>query len=318
MSDVSILLPNLKIKISYPFPIDIKHRRLVQQAMMAYYASISNFSNHMLNSNLMALIEKYRNGIAFEEIEPPEIVGEPILALTTGKDSLHALMSLLDMGYKPHLFYLDRINKSEAFYEKPKVKEIAKKFDLPLHIPQVTYSAIINRQNHNIGFRELLIYGAAIPYMQQHNLDTIIFGIWRELREGPLSGDSHQVMSTYSEISGYKYSFHPLGIEYGEDKCIKDFCEKYYDLFPYVTSCYTQINYREKMYENISSKTGFPIYHGCGYCIKCCRINLGLIAYTNLGCLKSRKLLLGHIEKQIKIKNLDDPVINSLLKVVYK
>ena len=83
-------------------------------------------------------------------------------------------------------------------------------------------------------------------------------------------------------------------------------------LLSLTSSCYCQKNFREHRNDLLTSK--FPkqyLYHGCGSCVKCMRINGGILAFTS----NFTRDFAQHWFKQIE-KYPQDETLNSLRPLV--
>jgi len=205
--------------------------------------------------------------------------------LTGGKDSVHCLLRMIETYPIEEIraIYVDRINKSECYYERKSIKKICLKLKIPLFIINSTYSMKLNRTGHNIGMREQLILAASLPFLISESIGDVYFGLTHIVDRLPTDEDS--------VIEWQRKDFENLGINIKihrhidypnitEQEIMKDMIERFPDVLNMVTSCYTQINWREQMHERIKNDfNSLNLYSGCGYCIKCLRINLSKILY---------------------------------------
>lgn len=88
---------------------------------------------------------------------------EDALMISGGKDSIHLLLRLLELGKKPFCIYVKNLNRSETYYETRAVKSICEKLGVKFQIVEPTNSIKLNRMNHNIAFREELSVILALP-----------------------------------------------------------------------------------------------------------------------------------------------------------
>lgn len=205
--------------------------------------------------------------------------------LTGGKDSVHCLLRMIETYPLEEIraIYVDRINKSECYYERKSIKKMCLKLNIPLFIINSTYSMKLNRTGHNIGMREQLILAASLPFLISESIGHVYFGLTHIVDRLPTDEDS--------VLEWQRKDFENLGVNIQinrhvdypnitEQEIMKDMIERFPDVLNMVTSCYTQINWREQMHDRIKSNfSSLNIYSGCGYCLKCIRINLSKILW---------------------------------------
>ena len=189
---------------------------------------------------------------------------------------------------------------------------------------RVTNGVKLNRLSHNIGLREQLILFLALPHILEHRAGAAYYGLHAQI--GSLSP---ALWTADAEALGLASAFlaaHGLGLacrkhidfpDVDEERIIADLCARAPDLLRESTSCYTQPNFREQHHKMLSKKLpGLPLYKGCGNCVKCCRINAGLLLYAQereTWPEGPRKNLAAHITKRFNEKFKDDHTLESMV-----
>lgn len=214
------------------------------------------------------------------EIGPPKAPKDntrPLIFFTSGKDSVSLALRLKHLD--PILVYVDGINKSECYYEKRAAINFSKRMNFDLKIYKLPLQVKRNRANHNIGLRDLIITTSAFGLAKSLNIDQFWFGITHKYQPPELwceTREAHEKLRECSKVYYQERFFSEFNVT--ELDCIKDCIDN--DVLDITSSCYTQINFRE--HRNALLKNRFPLdsfYHGCGSCIKCIRINGGIIFF---------------------------------------
>jgi len=226
---------------------------------------------------------------SIESLEPirdykPNPKNLNIFALTGGKDSalLLAIFKRLYPNERCIAFYAPNINKSESVYEKEAAFLIAAKLKTKFINTKLKNSVRINRENHNIGLREPLALASLFGHLTEKPTH-IWFGSNRAFEK------VHDKMfaSSKSAADITAKLFYPeeppqiLNFAALPENSIPPVHFMFAELeasFPeiakYVSSCYAQKNFREHKHDSLQKKfPTFKIYQGCGYCVKCMRIN---------------------------------------------
>jgi hypothetical protein len=203
---------------------------------------------------------------------------------TSGKDSLHALLRILELNPAENVqvIYVKGLNRSETHYENKAIPAIAKKLGVRFKIVELTNSVKLNRAGHNIGLREQMILCLALPYILEWKSARVIYGLHEAfVTTIPPLYSSHK--SAFEYFLGFLAHYiddeisvknHPDWPYVNEVSITKALIRDHNDLLDMSSSCYAQINWREQMHARLKAKfPDFPLYHGCGYCIKCLRIN---------------------------------------------
>ena len=208
-----------------------------------------------------------------------------------GKDSVHLAVRLLETGCAPadcQLVYVTNVNRSEAHYERLAVQRVAKELGVAHVLVPVTNGIRLNRFRHNIGLREQLLLGCALPHVVAFGSGRVLFGSmgreWEEFHpELYASHESAQTLyAAFLAASGIPVQIGPH-LDYpdhDERWMLEDFIRRHRALLTLTASCYTQANFRERHHALLAAKVSrLPIYQGCGICLKCLRINAGLLLY---------------------------------------
>jgi 7-cyano-7-deazaguanine synthase in queuosine biosynthesis len=207
-----------------------------------------------------------------------------------GKDSAHVLQRLLEKGCRPQdlqAIYITNINRSETAYEKRAAWAICRSLDVTPHVVEVNNSVKLNRTGHNIGLREQLLLGLALPWVTHFQSQRVIFGATRafEVIQAPLYCTHRSAFELYSEfLREYGITVdienHPDYPEVTESGILRDLIERGRALLDATSSCYTQMNFREAHHDRLQAKLpAMPLYNGCGSCLKCLRINAAILLY---------------------------------------
>lgn len=245
--------------------------------------------------------------------------------ITGGKDSVHLLMRLVERYGKNNVIaiYVSNINKSEAAAEKKAVVSIAKLVGVKCSVVQVGNGIKITRTHHNIGLREQLLIALALPIMAAFGAQNIYFGLTHGAAHRPpaLWTDSDEAMNLIARDCldkgiKIKWHYHLDSPNIDEDKIVYQLITKWPVLWDHISSCYTQLTWRGKMKQMLESKVNMPIYNGCGYCLKCCRINASFLLhrqdYADIP-LKNKLALYAHIKHQYENKLEKDHFLGKLL-----
>jgi hypothetical protein len=100
----------------------------------------------------------------------------------------------------------------------------------------------------------------------------------------------------------------------------RDLIERHRDLLNLTSSCYAQINWREKNNKFLQELVpSIKIYNGCGYCLKCLRINGAILLYdkeAQRAPVPHRNLLRQHITKKYLSSFRDDETLTEVVKLL--
>lgn len=282
--------------------------------------------NYMASESKDSQIEGILKRIVDNHIYEPD-KNKHVVMFTSGKDSLHLLLRLIgEYGEENVLaLYCKSINKSEAYYEVRSAEEICKKLGVKFKAIDISNSIKLNRENHNIGLRDQLTLCLSMPYIMDFKAHKVWYGITRgfvDLLSGVFSHHktAFEFSQKYLESIGIniEISNHIDYPEVNEDKITKDLIENHRELLFMTSSCYAQLNWREKMHKNLQERVhNLEIYPGCGYCVKCCRVNMALLNYDNKNVedVTARQVLFKHIYKLYKEKFSDDKTLTDQINL---
>lgn len=249
-----------------------------------------------------------------------------IVFFTSGKDSTHLLLRLKEEGRAKDgallAVYCTNLNRSETIYEQASTKEICAKLGIPLRTVRVTNGIKLNREAHNIGLREQLVAFLALPHILEHRASTLFYGLHgtSEHLAPALWTSDFEAFGLFLEFFkgwGLAVSKHVDFPNVDEERIIADLCARAPDLLRESTSCYTQPNFREQHHKLLSAKLpGIPLYKGCGNCLKCCRINAGMLLYAQERATwpeGPKRNLVAHLTKRFNEKFRDDHTLESMV-----
>ncbi len=310
------------------------YKWLFYQVLYCYYLSAKKaklIKSVVLSRPLLLFIQSYfqKNSIDYTSGGEPGVENKfhgliktdpkkHAVMLTSGKDSVHLLKFLVEKYGAENIIgiYVDRINKSEAIYEAAASKILADLFQIQFKKVEVTNSIDLNREGHNIGLRDQLLLTLALPFIFEFGAAKVWYGVthheqppqlWTETQE------AHQfVLEVIRKMWQVDLEVH-FHCENGfhEFDILRDAVQDL-GLLSLTSSCYCQKNFREHRNDLLTSK--FPkqyLYHGCGSCVKCMRINGGILAFTS----NFTRDFAQHWFKQIE-KYPQDETLNSLRPLV--
>lgn len=281
-------------------------QKCLSETVRAYAASASKspIITEGVSNNLFKLVHEYF--IANRFPTPRQLPAQPSkntftfpvfdkdrvsVMFTAGKDSLHLLVRLIERGIRPgniQAVYVKNLNRSETWYEQRAIPEIASLLGITYQIVDVTNSIRLNRTGHNIGLREQLILACALPYILDFKSPLIFYGLHDgfEHMSPPLYTSHKSAFDIYRNYLFEDFNVrlfvanHPDYPNVSEHSIAKDLITRHRDLLNKSRSCYTQKNFREHHHGNLQAKIpNIPIYNGCGYCLKCLRINGAILLY---------------------------------------
>lgn len=205
-----------------------------------------------------------------------------------GKDSVHLAARLLETGWPAQdvqLVYVTNVNRSEAHYERQAVDRVARHLGIGAVQVPVTNGIRLNRGNHNIGLRQQLLLACALPHIVAFGSQRVFTGAlheWDEFGTYTSHQTTQAIFIDFLISAGVPITLAPH-IDYpavSDRGLLEDFIRRHRALLSLTASCFTQANFRERHHALLASKVpGLPIYHGCGVCVKCLRINAGLLLY---------------------------------------
>lgn len=277
---------------------------LFSQVAYCYYLSAKKsgvIKATSLSQNSLDLIKRYLN---INQISP-KIVDIPkkipklefqfelddskhVVFLTSGKDSVHLLQTIVGKFGAQNVLaiYVDRLNKSEAVYESKNSEKIAAHFGVKYHRVEVVNSIKLNRDGHNIGLRDQMILVSALSEIFNFRASNVWYGVTHDEQPPSLwteTYDAHvYIQQLIWTMYGVKLSIH-FHCENGvhELDIIREIVQDR-ALLDMTSSCYSQQNFREHKHDSVQRKfPKFPFYNGCGSCVKCMRINGGILAFTH-------------------------------------
>lgn len=236
--------------------------------------------------------------------------GRPLVFFTSGKDSLHLALYL--KARSPVLVYIDGLNRSESVYEKRTGAAFAKAFGFDFKILKIPKPIKRNRSGHNIGLRDQIIVATAYPLIQKLEISEVWFGVTHPVQPPELFTETFQAHDLASVLYDHEVTvrFH-FENGFSEMAIMKECIEK--DLLKFTSSCYSQPNFREHKHKLLKNK--FPkqsLYHGCGSCLKCLRINGSIVAFDPGVSPAFRAYWLR------KTRDVKDDVVKSLRWYIFK
>ena len=268
------------------------------------------------------------NEITYPEVPVSKMKkGKYTIMFTGGKDSLHVLMYLLnDKKVKPQdiqCVYIPNINKSETHYERQTVEKICTKAKVKFVVVEVSNSVRINREGHNIGLRDQLLVTLALPYIIDFQSPTVIFGLHHAFDKM----DAPLFTSHSSAFNCLELALRNLGVEIkiephpsrgiSEIQITRELIEKYPEYFWMTNSCYRQLNFRERQHKACQERNpDFKIYHGCGSCLKCLRINGILALYESSGNFAARWNMAKEVNNTFVKKYPHDETLLEVVKLL--
>jgi hypothetical protein len=250
-----------------------------------------------------------------------------------GKDSVHLAVRLLELGLAPRdllLVYVPNVNRSESPYERRAVHNVARALGVCGVAVEITNGIKLNRTGHNIGLREQLLLCCALPYILGFGSGRVYFGSmgreWEELHP-ELYASNRQAHALYADFLadyGIPLTIAPHIDCPGRDErwLLEDFIRRHRELLELTASCYTQANFRERHHALLAAKVPtLPIYQGCGICLKCLRINAGLLLYDEAmiaGPAAERERLRTHILRSHAERFASDARLTELVRALHE
>ncbi len=259
------------------------------------------------------------------EVKTPLDKNKITIMFTGGKDSLHVLLTLLKKHKAENIqcVYIPNINKSESYYERTTVDKICTKAKVKFIVVDVSNSVRINREGHNIGLRDQLLVVLALPYILQFGSHRVIFGLhdafWK--LSGPL-------FTSHCSAFGFLMDhLREMGVEIKiephpnkaitEIQITRELIEKWPEYFWMTNSCYRQLNFRERQHKACQERhPDFKIYHGCGNCIKCLRINGILALYESSGNFAARWNMAKEVNNKFITNHVGDHTLLEIVKLL--
>jgi len=340
MKKLEFLKMNQKMAVSFEFPIPPWYKKLFYETCLMYFHSCSQ-ENRIPHAGLSIEIQDILKGFFIHqkssvsffktketktELAPDYSFDESKIAVafSGGKDCVYLVHKLIESGYKPENIlnlYIPSLNKSESYYEKIAVEKISKKFGCQFHIIPTVNSIKLNRTGHNIGVREQLIAGLCLPYMIQFGASKIYFGLKKEVSNSHLYSDDPKVFKLYQDRINKdvpQIELVPYSLLKGTTDLdiAKVMAREMRDILDITSSCYTQLNFREKRHETLKQRfKEIPIYNGCGSCQKCMIINAAIVLEM-VEVIKdsTKKRFLNFYEKRMEEKFMDNTDITTAHK----
>jgi hypothetical protein len=188
-----------KLEASYSVDVPVWFGEFYGQIANAYYETANRFSRIGTDKymhEIYALVHNYLldvdvNPIPFSLCKPKNFtpikgitngvdLTKAIVMFTSGKDSLHLLLRLIESGkFQPEnilCIYVKNLNKSETHYEQIAIRKISLATGMKFKIVELSNSVKINRTGHNIGLREQLILMLALPYILDFGASEVFYG----------------------------------------------------------------------------------------------------------------------------------------------
>jgi len=297
-----------RLSIGFEFEIPAWYKQLFYETCLTYYHSCSlegRVFHKNLSGELIDIISMYFK----EHNKTPNFLTpssskasenkkidytfddkKVAIAYSGGKDCVYLAIKLIESGIKPENIlniYIPNINKSESHYEKIAVEKTSNFLGCQYHIVETKNSIKVNRSGHNIGTREQLIAGIALPYMIQFGASKLYFGLKKDSGD-LLFTDRRDVFDLFEKRIKYDVPQIDL-IPYGPLVGLTDLSIAKYmvkncpGILDLTSSCYTQINFRERRHKALQDKfPNIPLYNGCGSCQKCMIINGAIVIEHNL------------------------------------
>lgn len=260
-----------------------------------------------------------------------------VITLTGGKDSFFQLHKTAQETKPENILclYVENLNKSECVYEKKSIKKICQHYGVKYKIMRLTNSIKINRQSHNIGLREQLVFVVCLPEILKFKAKNIHYGV----HQGGYHGFQENKKASFSNMyTGTKHCwdlFFQLTKQYGlpdielrahphEDDfetieaIMND--DDIFKVLPLSSSCYTQINFRERHHQNLQKKfKTIKLSNGCGHCIKCVRINSGILLRElkrETVSPKEARFLFTHLKKKFRDHGAEDKTVLKYIGLI--
>lgn len=253
-----------------------------------------------------------------------------VLMFTSGKDSLHLLLRLIEEYGKENILaiYCKNINKSENYYEIRSIAKICEKLGVKYKLIEVTNSIRLNRMNHNIGLREQLTLGTALPYILSFRAYKVWYGIYRAYDEMMPGVFSHHKSAFEFALKALEKLNIKIEIDNHIDypiqnvKILEYLIEKHREIFFMSSSCYSQLNFREMHHAREQKKyPDIQLYQGCGICLKCLIANGGIYLYDQKALMSpdnQREKLKDQVIRGYKTKHPDDGALKQIYDLMTK
>lgn len=249
-----------------------------------------------------------------------------IVFLTGGKDSVHLVLEVIKAYGKENVMavYVSGVNKSETFYEKKAVENISKIIGIPFRIVNLKIKIKNwNREGHFIGLRNQLVIGLSLPYFFEFGAGNAWFGIHKNTTEPKLWTDNTDVLDDFCRYlstvgANIKVRTHREFTHTNENEITRHLFLNHKNVFNQISSCYAQINWREQMHERIKKKLpSFPLANGCGYCVKCLRINAVIYNEVKLTLPMTERMdAVEHFYGTFKKKFPKDDTLTKIWKII--
>lgn len=338
-----------KLEASYDVEIPGWFSEFYSQIANAYYETANRFSrigtdkympeiqhlvhNYLLDVDVQPLMFSLNARKKFKHatgISHPVDLTKACVMFTSGKDSLHLFLRLIESGkYLPGnilCIYVKNLNRSETHYEQLAIRKISQATGMKFKIVDLANSVKINRTGHNIGLREQLILMLSLPYILNFGASEVYYGLHASFyNQHKFLLSSHQssfdlvtkaLVSYYGvQINVHNHIDYPNVDELG---IARDLIERHRDLLNLTSSCYAQINWREKNNKFLQeSVPTIKVYNGCGYCLKCLRINGAILLYdkdAKNAPEPHRRVLTQHIMKKYLSQFREDETLTEVVR----
>jgi len=275
--------------------------------MELIYAEVSTNYNSGLrllplvfDTSFIDLYEILRDNVSwcpqyvFEEKVIPHInvpeSNNMIVCVSGGKDSVALAKYYIDKGYNVYLYHMHGINKVYPD-EVEAVKNVAKYFDVPLYIENVTLSGTQDFVEHPM--KNYIIANGAIHYaIREHLGINIAFGNFNEsyLEDNDFdvcAGDCMDMWYAYEKIVRRYLPQFTMNVPFRNNQDTVDILKKDSKLLELCVSCMSPYRFRAHWKKRTEKKYDIELMpNRCGCCWKCCA---EYITYTDLGMLEFNK-----------------------------
>ncbi len=325
-----------KIAAKYDVPLPPGFHRLFKEVADCYYFSAVKSPNPVLRGTTKEMRDLLAGYYAANKIDhtlrasitvvPPAPVtklddDKVAIMLTGGKDSVHALLEVLKTTKPENVMgiYIPNINRSESYYEKQAVPNICNKLGVAHHVVDLKNGVKLNRTDHNIALRDQFMVMIALPYIIQFGAKRVMFGLKGAHLPAAMFTSEIEAFDLFEKrllLDGIeiKVIFHPRG-KITELQIIRELFEKSPEILALTSSCYTQLNFRESRNKACQVRNpGVKIYHGCGSCLKCLRVNSALMLYKESGPLLERKKMVREIFDRFVESHYGDDELRVMMK----
>lgn len=209
-----------------------------------------------------------------------------IVCISGGKDSVALTNYYIDKGYNVYLYHMHGINKVYPD-EVEAVKNVAKYFDIPLYIENVTLSGTQDFVEHPM--KNYIIANGAIHYaIREHLGINIAFGNFNEsyLEDNDFdvcAGDCMDMWYAYEKIVRRYLPEFTMNIPFRNNHDTVAMLEHKPDLLKLCVSCISPYRFREYWKKRTEKKYNIQLLpHRCGCCWKCAN---EYITYADLDML---------------------------------